>query len=86
MRRLNCERYPCHFPDQDGTFYQDCTFCFCPFYPCFEQRTGGRFEDGTWSCERCTVIHREDVAEMVMDSLMQGEALDDIWKKVAKLL
>jgi hypothetical protein len=32
------------------------------------------------------VIHREDVAEMVMDSLMQGEALDDIWKKVAKLL
>ncbi|MEA2045119.1 MAG: cysteine-rich small domain-containing protein [Euryarchaeota archaeon] len=86
MRRLNCERYPCHFPDQDGTLYQDCTFCFCPFYPCFEPRTGGRFEDGTWSCECCTVIHREDVAEMVMDSLMQGEALDDIWKKVAKLL
>jgi len=86
MRRLNCERYPCHFPDQDGTIYQDCTFCFCPFYPCFEQQTGGRFEDGMWSCKRCTVIHRKDVAEMVLDSLMQGEALDDIWKKVAKLL
>ncbi|MDP6613031.1 MAG: cysteine-rich small domain-containing protein, partial [Candidatus Hydrothermarchaeota archaeon] len=23
-----CEYYPCHFQGQD------CTWCFCPFYPC----------------------------------------------------
>ncbi len=29
-----CEYYPCHF---DG---QDCTFCFCPFYPCGDNSKG----------------------------------------------
>ena len=26
--RNTCQYYPCHFHNQD------CTFCFCPFYPC----------------------------------------------------
>jgi threonine-phosphate decarboxylase len=28
-----CNYYPCHFESQD------CTFCFCPFYPCQDGRT-----------------------------------------------
>jgi threonine-phosphate decarboxylase len=80
MQRVSCDRYPCHFPDQD------CTFCFCPFYPCMDERTGGRLVDEEWSCDGCTVIHAFDVAEMVMEGLILGRDLDEIWKEVEKRL
>ncbi|MCX6650653.1 MAG: cobyric acid synthase [Methanomassiliicoccales archaeon] len=56
-----CPNFPCHHPDQN------CTFCFCPLYPCEDpalgefvtsRRTGGK----VWSCQRCLWIHRDDVA------------------------
>ncbi|MDO5851530.1 MAG: precorrin-3B C(17)-methyltransferase, partial [Methanobacteriaceae archaeon] len=31
----DCEYFPCH------TYHQNCTFCFCPFYPCGDGSTGG---------------------------------------------
>lgn len=82
MQRLSCDRYPCHFPDQD------CTFCFCPFYPCEDERTGGHFVDvsGEWCCEGCTIVHRKEVAEMIMDALLRGEEVEQIWEEVAKKL
>ncbi|MHC1630844.1 MAG: cysteine-rich small domain-containing protein [Methanotrichaceae archaeon] len=80
MRRISCDKYPCHFSGQD------CTFCFCPFYPCLDERTGGRFVDGEWCCKDCTIIHQKEVAEMVMEALVQGEDLSSIWKKVVKKL
>ncbi len=80
MKRVNCERYPCHFPEQD------CTLCFCPFYPCKDERTCGRLHEGQWSCEGCKIVHRSEVAEMVMDALMNGEALSSVWNKVEKFL
>ena len=30
----SCEYYPCHY---DG---MDCTFCYCPFFPCKDPRYG----------------------------------------------
>nr|WP_269850484.1 cysteine-rich small domain-containing protein [Methanosarcina horonobensis] len=30
--RKTCEYYPCHFEGQN------CTFCFCPFYPCENEK------------------------------------------------
>jgi threonine-phosphate decarboxylase len=78
MERVSCDRYPCHFPDQD------CTFCFCPFYPCNDERTGGRMVDGEWSCEGCTLIHIPEVAERVMEGLIRGDGLEEIWKEVEK--
>ena len=80
MQRVSCDRYPCHFPDQD------CTFCFCPFYPCSDERTGGRLVDGEWSCEGCVVIHKVEVAERVMERLVRGDDLEEIWKEVEELL
>ncbi|MCU0637867.1 MAG: hypothetical protein MUE87_04540 [Methanothrix sp.] len=80
MQRLNCERFPCHGLDQD------CSLCFCPFYPCEDERTGGRQEDGAWSCKSCLIIHRPDVAGMVMDALMRGEALEAVWKRLEEKL
>ncbi|MDD2835734.1 MAG: cysteine-rich small domain-containing protein [Methanothrix sp.] len=80
MQRLNCESYPCHFPDQD------CSLCFCPFYPCKDSRTGGREVDGAWSCQSCRIIHMSNVAEMVLDALMRGESIGAVWKNLEALL
>jgi threonine-phosphate decarboxylase len=80
MRRLNCEMYPCHFPDQD------CAFCFCPFYPCMDEATKGCLSEGVWNCGNCRAIHRPEVSDAIMDALMAGEALPDVWKRFKGLL
>ncbi|MHC1576464.1 MAG: aminotransferase class I/II-fold pyridoxal phosphate-dependent enzyme [Methanosarcinaceae archaeon] len=86
--RNTCEYYPCHFQGQD------CTFCFCPFYPCEDEATGGRWIDSTtggkvWSCEGCTIIHHPDVVHQVLDILMEeGTTKDNLakaWKQVIVL-
>lgn len=79
--RIDCEYYPCHIEGQD------CTFCFCPFYPCENTRTGGevlhRSTGGTvWSCAGCDLIHDGDIADKVLKELMGGKKLKDIWKLV----
>ena len=79
--RVDCEYYPCHFAGQD------CTFCFCPFYPCENTRTGGelisRSTGGTvWSCSGCDLIHREEIADKVLKELMEGRTIKEVWKSV----
>ena len=81
----DCDYYPCHFQGQD------CTFCFCPFYPCSDENTGGKWVDRSsggkvWSCEGCDIMHHPDVAEKLVralkgDSPME-EKLKKAWKKV----
>jgi threonine-phosphate decarboxylase len=82
--RNTCDYYPCHFHGQD------CTFCFCPFYPCEDARTGGKWIDSTtggkvWSCEDCTVIHRPAIAQKVLEFLMEDggseESLKEAWNQ-----
>ena len=80
MQRLSCERYPCHFPEQD------CAFCYCPFYPCQESRTGGRWEEREWSCRDCVLVHRSEVSEMMLDALLRGEEMGEVWRRVERLL
>jgi threonine-phosphate decarboxylase len=52
---------------------EDCRLCFCPFYPCLDGATGGRFverEGGhVWSCQGCSWVHRTEVAEKVVKRL-----------------
>ncbi|MCD6145175.1 MAG: hypothetical protein J7J03_02075 [Methanosarcinales archaeon] len=67
--RRDCEYYPCHFEGQD------CTFCFCPFYPCNDERTGGKYVESStggtvWSCADCTIVHEPEVAQEILDELM----------------
>ncbi len=73
---LSCEYYPCHHMDN-----QNCTFCYCPFYPCGDHSTGGRYikEKRVWDCEECTWIHRDDVVECIQNKL------ETILKKVEDL-
>ena len=80
MQRLNCENFPRH------TLEQDCSLCFCPFYPCRDERTGGREKDGSWCCADCLIIHRTNVAEMVVDALMEGQSIPLVWKTLEELL
>jgi Zn-finger protein len=42
--------------------------------------------EGEWSCESCTVLHRPEVAEMVMERLVRGDDLEEIWREVEKWL
>ena len=79
--RVDCEYYPCHFKGQD------CTFCFCPFYPCEDIRTGGKLitksTGGTvWSCIDCILIHEEKKAEKVLAGLMKNKKIKDVWVHV----
>jgi threonine-phosphate decarboxylase len=82
--RVDCEYYSCHFKGQD------CTFCFCPFYPCEDTRTGGKLitksTGGTvWSCIDCRLIHEEKIAEKVLVELMKNKKLKDVWVSVMGL-
>jgi len=79
--RIDCEYYPCHFSGQD------CTFCFCPFYPCENEKAGGELIQRTtggpvWSCARCSLIHKGDVAEMALKELMKGKTIKEVWELV----
>ena len=81
-----CDYYPCHFTGQD------CTWCFCPFYPCEDEQVGGRWvekEDGDriWGCSRCFWIHRSDVAKALLSEFIRcGIAtVDEIEKRSEEL-
>ena len=54
----DCSYYPCHFEGQD------CSFCFCPFYPCLIYQTGGEIKgNAIWSCMKCSLIHKPEVVQ-----------------------
>lgn len=87
--RGTCQYYPCHFEGQD------CTFCFCPFYACEDERTGGKWITGSsgnkvWSCENCTYIHQSRLSRQILDTLMEdGDTEENIkkaWDKIIKSL
>ena len=81
-----CEYYPCHFEGMD------CTWCFCPFYPCKDEQTGGEWveqKDGSriWGCSKCFWIHRPEVAKAIMvEFTICGIAnVDDIEQRTDEL-
>ncbi|MDR0309264.1 MAG: cobyric acid synthase [Candidatus Methanoplasma sp.] len=63
----SCPYHPCHF------IGQDCTFCFCPFYPCNDEDLGRniRSKRGTdiWECTYCLFMHRQEVGRFVMSEI-----------------
>ena len=81
MRRESCECYPCHFEGQD------CTFCFCPFYPCHNEKLGkmvGSNGSEVWDCSNCQLIHEEDVVRQALELFLSGESIESVWKKVVE--
>jgi precorrin-3B C17-methyltransferase len=60
----DCKYYPCH----NGL--EDCTFCYCPFYPCCDESTGGKWiTETTWSCKDCNWVHRTEVASKFLEEI-----------------
>ncbi|MBI4335435.1 MAG: sirohydrochlorin cobaltochelatase [Candidatus Omnitrophica bacterium] len=70
--RLNrhCAYFPCH------RRLEDCTFCYCPFYPCNDRRLGKYIfaRDGrkVWSCEGCEWIHRKKTVDNIFNMVRAG--------------
>lgn len=63
-----CAYYPCHYEGQD------CTFCYCPFYPCNDERFGKVLErpkmgDTVWACDTCLMIHDTDVCKHIVSEM-----------------
>ncbi len=80
---VGCEYYPCH------SHTQNCTFCYCPFYPCGEGSTGGKWikERGVWSCEDCEWIHQDETVQCIQTKLPGIlEEVDDLKNKKKELL
>ena len=65
----SCEYYPCHY---DG---MDCTFCYCPFYPCKDDRYGKYVENKklgmVWDCSDCVMIHHPDVCRHTIERMRE---------------
>ncbi|MBU4535262.1 MAG: precorrin-3B C(17)-methyltransferase [Euryarchaeota archaeon] len=79
----SCEYYPCH------THPQNCTFCYCPFYPCGDGSTGGRWikDKGVWSCQGCEWIHQNSTVDCIMEKIPYIlEKTEDLKKKKKDLL
>ena len=79
-----CEYYPCHF---DG---QDCTFCYCPFYPCDDTRFGKEIErkkygDTIWSCRDCFMIHDTDVCKYLIKKMEENNITEPDDEKIKSL-
>lgn len=63
----DCDYHPCHFEGQD------CTFCYCPFYPCHDEDLGrliiSKRGKDVWDCTPCLFIHRQKVGKFVMGEI-----------------
>lgn len=64
FKRINkgCIYFPCH----QGL--EDCTFCYCPFYPCEDESLGEYIESikldkNIWSCKNCNWIHKVKIVD-----------------------
>ena len=63
-----CKYNPCHYEGQD------CTFCYCPFYPCNDTRFGKELDrpkmnDTVWACDTCLMIHDTDVCKYIISEM-----------------
>ncbi|MFN3384181.1 MAG: cysteine-rich small domain-containing protein [Archaeoglobaceae archaeon] len=84
---LECPYYPCHFEGQD------CSLCYCIFYPCFIYKFGdlivssrGNF---VWSCKKCDWVHeRENVEKIVtyFSSFPRQMLVEATWEFFSKAL
>lgn len=68
-----CKFFPCHIG------LEDCTFCYCPFYPCRDENLGGyiysaKSDKKIWSCESCVWIHKRKVTEDIFTLIRRNES------------
>ena len=65
ISRVNkvCKYFPCHIK------LEDCTFCYCPYYPCGDDNRGNfiytKDKHKVWSCQNCNWIHQKSVVDEI---------------------
>lgn len=69
-----CAHYPCH------TGLEDCTFCYCPLYPCQDEARGKYIiskKSGrqVWSCRDCNWIHKKKVVDNIFHSIKNEQSV-----------
>ncbi len=71
---IDCPYHPCHFTGQD------CTFCYCPFYPCNDPDLGeniiSKHNKNVWNCTFCLFIHRPEVGRFVISEMKRQNIID----------
>ncbi len=71
VHRINpfCQYFPCH------ENMEDCTFCYCPLYPCKDE-TRGKYvkskKNRIWDCSGCNWIHKKEVVDKIFE-LIRGK-------------
>ncbi|MCQ2737742.1 MAG: cobalt-precorrin-3B C(17)-methyltransferase [archaeon] len=71
----DCDYLPCHKE------LEACDYCYCPFYPCGESSTGGKWikDKNVWDCQECIWIHTESADKCIR------EKFDKIFTEVEDL-
>ncbi|MDO5850480.1 MAG: cysteine-rich small domain-containing protein [Methanobacteriaceae archaeon] len=71
----DCDYLPCHKE------LEACDYCYCPFYPCGESSTGGKWikDKNVWDCQDCIWIHKESADKCIR------EKFDKIFTEVEDL-
>lgn len=62
MLHRDCPYFPCH------KRLEDCTYCYCPFYPCKDEALGRWIQnkDGKiWDCSDCTIFHKKEMVGLI---------------------
>ncbi len=61
-----CPYHPAHFTGQD------CSFCYCPFFPCNDTTFGWELQGRhgpVWNCSDCLFIHRTPVVKFIYSEI-----------------
>jgi Zn-finger protein len=66
-----CKYFPCH------KGLEDCTFCYCPFYPCKDENRGeytysSKTKRNVWSCQECNWIHKKKTVDMIFNIIKKN--------------
>ncbi|MCL1904792.1 MAG: cobyric acid synthase [Methanomassiliicoccaceae archaeon] len=81
---LKCPHGPCHYTGQD------CTYCFCPFYPCKDEELGEFIQTSKggklWSCLYCHLIHRTPVCKYIASRVEELKISDPEDKRLRNIL
>lgn len=83
---LSCPYHPAHFTGQD------CSFCYCPFFPCNDKTFGWELQGRhgpVWNCSDCLFIHRTPVVKFIYSEIerlgikdAKDPRFDDIFRDV----
>lgn len=73
-----CKFFPCH------KGLEDCTFCYCPYYPCLNNGRGSfvysaKTGKGIWSCQYCNWIHKKKTVDEIFGLIRKSNLIRSLF-------